>query len=273
MSEKHYRFSGHAIGAAARFHRLDEVENLNHVIPTLGASVLPVTGGRSEGHVDHYCFAVDHPRRRRLLVLQRVDTWATGKALDDRFETETEVDIEGVEVVEKLHVARIKLHLLAARDARSEDGETVVSTKGTAIDGLELGRVKAKVVMDDEPIAYCGSQDQLAAFYRRQSAAYRSENAYRFRCDPAASELAPMDGRYRFSLVRKIELSGTQDPEQPVTVDGYSIRWKGFGRIILGEVFIKGSDRRITMMRLAMGSDAGGDGTVGDGGSNGHMGN
>jgi hypothetical protein len=54
-----------------------------------------------------------------------------------------------------------------------------------------------------------------------------------------------------------------------MSVDGHTIVWTGFGRIILGEVHVKGHERRLTMVRLAMGSDAGGTGAAGDGQSNG----
>lgn len=263
----HFLFSGHAVGAAAQFHRLDELENLDHVVPTLGASVLPVSGGLSKGHASHYCFAVDKPRKRTLISVGRIDTMAAGRTFDDRWETEVEADIEKLDVLEKLHVGLVKLHLLAVRNVDSDEAE--VSTKGSRIEGLELGKVAATVVLDDEPIECCGSRDQLAAFYAEKDDAYRAANAFRFSTDPATPVLADKKGRSTFSLVREIQLSGTQDPEHPVIVDGYTIIWKGFGRIVLGEVSVKGNDRRITMMRLAMGSDAGGSGSIGDGGSNG----
>src|SRR4051812_14114806 len=94
-----FMFAGHAIGAAAQFHRLDEADNLNHIIPTLGASVLPVTGGRSEAHVDPFRFEVQAPRPRCLLAVGRIDTWAEGRNRNGRHETELSIDISDLEVV------------------------------------------------------------------------------------------------------------------------------------------------------------------------------
>ena len=62
-----YIFSGHAIGASAQFDRLDETHNLNHVVPTQGATALPPTGGLSKSHVGNFSFDVDQPRPRTLL--------------------------------------------------------------------------------------------------------------------------------------------------------------------------------------------------------------
>jgi hypothetical protein len=56
---------------------------------------------------------------------------------------------------------------------------------------------------------------------------------------------------------------------QSTCVDGYAIHWKGFGRIVLGEVHVKGNGRCVTLVRLAIGSDAGGPGAVRSGQSNG----
>jgi hypothetical protein len=70
-------------------------------------------------------------------------------------------------------------------------------------------------------------------------------------------------------VVRSIELVGPEAEKQGMTVHGYTITWKGFGKIIFGEVYVKGNDRQLTMVRLAMGSDAGGSGSAGSGQSNG----
>jgi hypothetical protein len=69
--------------------------------------------------------------------------------------------------------------------------------------------------------------------------------------------------------VQGIQLSGPEDQQQAISVTGNTIYWKGFGRIILGEVHVKDNDRRVSLVRLAMGSDARGDSTAGGGQSNG----
>jgi hypothetical protein len=268
---KNYIFSGHAVGVAAQFHCLDELDNLDHVVPTLAAAVLPPTGGLSHDERTNYCFSVDHPRKRTLVSVRRAHTKAQGKTLHDRWDTEVEAEIDDVHVVEKLEIGSVRLHMLASRDMASD--RIRVSTRGSLIEGLQLGGVSARVILDLEPIAYCGTKDQLAEFYRGRPAAWRNTNAHRFGCAPTDGELPHGNGLATFSLVEAIELSGPQDPEHPVTVEGYTIRWKGFGRIILGETQVKGNDRRVTMVRLAMGSDAGGSGSVGSGGSNGSTGN
>jgi hypothetical protein len=268
--EQRYLYSGHTVGASAQFHRLDDVENLNHRVPALGASVLPVTGGLSTAHAADYSYVVDEPRHRTLLSVHRVDSSAEGREHRDRFETEVRAEVESIHVVEKLHVEFVKLHMLSTL----KKGQTVptVSTTGNEIEGMRLGRVKVKLVLDEEPFHSSGSKDQLAAFYKNKNADYRREHSWRFGTRPDTDELASPHGIHTYSLVREIKLEGPEEEKQSIAVEGYTIRWKGFGRVILGEVVVKGHSRQVTLVRLAMGSNAGGNGSVGCGQSNGQVG-
>src|SRR5207237_10716984 len=70
--DKRFVFSGHAIGVSAHFHRLDDLHNLKHFIPTLGSSVLPPVGGLSHHQVKNFCYSADEPKRRMLLSAKHV---------------------------------------------------------------------------------------------------------------------------------------------------------------------------------------------------------
>ncbi len=265
-SSARYMFSGHVLGASARFHRLDDA-SVNEVIPAVGSAALAATGGRSEGRQGRFRYDVTHPRKRCLLEVEQADTWVEGRDPDGRFETELSVDVTGIHVLEKFHIDNVRLHLLAVRNDMG--GIAAVSTKGSRVEGMRMGNVTAKITFDDEPLTYTGSKDQLAEFWRGQSADYKKQHGWRFHTAPNG-DLADDHGHHRFSLVSKIELIGPQDEQHPITVTDNLIYWKGFGRIILGEVHVKGQERRVTLVRLAMGSDGGGTGTTGGAGSNGN---
>jgi hypothetical protein len=249
---------------------LDDVENLNHRIPALGASVLPVTGGLSTAHVANYSYVVDHPRHITLLSARRVDSSAEGREFGDRFETEVGAEVESIRVVEKLHVDFIKYHMLSTLAKGA--AEPMVSTRGNEIEGMRLGRVKVKLVLDEEPLHSSGSKAQLAAFYKNQTADYRCQQAWRFGTPPETDILASPHGIYTYSLLREIKLEGPEVEKHSISVEGYTIRWKGFGRIFLGEVVLRGNSRQVTLVRLAMGSSAGGPGSMGCGQTNGQVG-
>jgi hypothetical protein len=274
-SGKYFVYSGHAVGAAAHFHKLDDVQNLNHIIPTLGAAVLPGTGGRSVGHHENYAYQADVPRKRTLLYVRRVDTRVEGWPQGNAWVTEIDAEIESVRVLEKLDIGLVKVHTRSATPMDADGCQAVVTTNGSCIEGLRMGGIEAKITLDHEPLLFTTSRDTLADFYRKKDAGWRADNAHRFCTEPTAAEVHEVNGRIKFSLVKNIELIGAQDPEHQVRVeaDGHTIKWDGFGRIILGEVFVKCCDRRITMVRLHMGSDGGGNGTIGDTSSNGSTGN
>jgi hypothetical protein len=256
-STARYMFAGHVIGATARFHRLDDV-SVNEVIPAVGTAALAGTGGRSEARLAQpFRYDVEHPRKRCLLAVDQANAWVEGRDPDGRFETELSVEVGGVHVLEKLHIDSVQLHMLAVRG--SMEGTAAVSTRGSRVEGLRMGNVVAKITLDDELLTYTGSQEQIAAYWGGRDELSWTRHGW-----------TPDDhGHHRFSLVSGIELSGPENEKQSITVTGNLIYWKGFGRIILGEVHVKGQERRVTLVRLAMGSDGGGSGTTGSGGSNG----
>jgi hypothetical protein len=266
-SPARYMFAGHVIGAQARFHRLDDA-SVNEVVPAVGTAALAPTGGRSANRLEKpFRHDVNHPRRRCLLEVEKADAWVEGRDPEGSFETELFVDVSGVHVLEKFHLDHVRLHLLAVRNGM--DGASAVSTRGSVVEGLRMGNVTARITFDDEPLAHTGSQEQLATFYRGRDAHYRKEHGWRFHTTADGNDLANDHGHHRFTLVRRIELEGPEADKQSISVTDNLIYWKGFGRIILGEVHVKGQDRRVNLVRLAMGSDGGGSGTSGGGGSNG----
>jgi len=241
---------------------------LNHLIPTQAASVLPPTGGLSQGSASGYIYRVDQPRPRTLFSIGKAASSAAGRCLDDnKYETEVQVDLETVEVVEKLRIGLVRMHMLSTFTMGTP--EPVVTTSGSRIESVWLGKVEVKIDLDDEPLSGCGTQAQLAALYRGKDAAYRQKYAWRFATPAGAAEIAGHGPHYRCSVVRGIELVGPEAEKHAMSVDGYTITWKGFGKIIFGELHVKGNDRQLTMVRLAMGSDAGGSGSAGSGQSNG----
>jgi hypothetical protein len=265
-----YIFAGHAIGAAAQFHKLDKVEKLNYIVPTLGVSVLPVTGGVSKSQVLNYFHEVDNPRRRSLLSVRRIETSAVGREAGSQFDTEVDVEVESIEVVDKLHIGFIKAHILSTRQEDSK--APAISAKGTKIEAVRLGAVEAKIVLDEDPLQSGGNMEQLAAFYRSQTEDYRRKYSWRFGVTPDVTDLPPDQPFYVFSLVREITLDGPDDEKAAITVKGNTIRREDFGTAIFGELLVKKDDRRLTMVRLAMGSDDGGDASIGEAESNGSLG-
>jgi hypothetical protein len=265
--DQRFHFSGHAIGAAAHFHRIDDVHDLDHNIPALGCSAIPSVGGHHQHQVSDFTYATDYPRKITLLSAQHAETTARGTCLPNKqFETEIGAVVRSLSVVEKLYVDLIEMHQTSTRGM---DGpESSIKTSGSKIEGLRLGNVVVDVELDEEPFATCGTKGELQAFWARQNDAYRRENCGRFHTPKGATSLTENNGRLFGSLVKRIGLSGPAEELQNIHVDGYSIKWDGFGKIFLGEVIVSAQVRKITMIRLKMGSAAGGVGLSGGGETN-----
>ncbi len=249
-----YLFAGHAIGAAAHFNRLDDSENLSHVVPALGGSVVPGIGGMSRSSVSNYSYRADYPRPRTLLMVDRADSLAAGQGSRGWGETEVDAEVEGAAVIERVHVEGIRLHLVYGVNAE-EPGRSMVRTRGARIEGVRAGGVEIHVELDEEPLVHSGSIGQLAEFYRQSSPAYRQANAWRFGAVPRDVEIAPRD-MLRWSLARNIRISGAEKDLRDVRVDGNRVVLAGFGKIVLGEVLVDCAGPRVTMVRVEMSSDA-----------------
>jgi hypothetical protein len=269
---REYFFSAHAVGASAHFHRVGNLNNLDHPVPALGGSVLAVTGGRTSANLSNFCYSIDKPKRKTLLCVRSIDTKIEGRIGKDGFETEIEAQVQSIELVEMLRIDHISMHFNSARHRGGEGKQVDVTTKGCKIEGMHLGAVEARIKLDEEPLCAAGTKDSLAAFYKKKPASYREKNRWRFNVHPKSGELLDFDGYHHCSLVREIKLIGKEKDKHGIEVDGYTIYWKGFGRIFLAEVATSGNDRRLTMARLEMGSDAGGGGVVVCGRSNGQVG-
>jgi hypothetical protein len=265
--DRRFLFSGDATGVAAHFHRLDDLDKLDHVIPTLGSSAIPPTGGRSHHQLSNQKFFADRPRRRLLVSADHAEALAIGHCEDEaNFKSEIHAFVRSLSILEQLHLDLVEVHQVTTRNWYASSSHT--ETKGE-IKGLRLGNVKVHVELDDAPFSKCSTKQELREFYASQSEDYRRENSHRFHTPPGAAEITERNGRCFGSLVKKIELDGPEDEKRKIHVDGYSIKWDGFGRIFLGEVIASDKDRRVSMIRLKMGSSAAGTATIGGGQTNG----
>lgn len=265
MIDKRYLYAGDAAGAAARITRIDETDNLDHTVPTLAPSSLSIHGGFSEGKVEHYCFDVDTPRKLNILSAKHVSTRAEGKPHGDGHRTQVDAVLHGFSVLEQVHIDLIKARLVTTHGAN--DHVPIIRPEGNRLEGLRLGDHGLKVVLDEELFCECPTKDALAGRFASDEE-LQNRYAWRFNADPGSTRIPEYKRVYVCSLVREIQWTGAPHPD--VTIEGYTLRWRGFGRIYLGEIVVGDHRRRLTMVRMKMGSPVDGDasgGSVGSGGA------
>jgi hypothetical protein len=272
---KPFVFHGHAIGVGAHFHRLNEHTGLDLPVPTLGTSVLARTGGVSQSTASNYLLAVREPVKKQLLAVRNVDTSARGYVKGSYYQTDISTKVEHSTWAERVHFELLSLRMETTHNGTDEYPK--ITIHDIQIKGLELGSETATVEIDEEPFRSAGTMKEIQDFWTAQSDAYRNANAHRFLTVPGnIAQLAIHHGHFVCSVVSKITLSNAGSDRPHMTSDGHTITWDdpndqsvGFGKIILGEILIGESDRRITLARMQMGCPVGGSGSGGEGSSNG----
>lgn len=212
------------------------------------ASSLPVTGGRCTGTVKSLRFGkyarigsgatlaegVFDGRKQVLALSNR-------KVRQEELTTTTTVRAEvrdvQVGIGPTLEATRIRATLISKSPSTAE-GETIVRLgNDVAIDGVAIDGHKLVIELNKEPFAK-----------------YDTYSALR-----AAEGLALVESRgiIHSTIVRSIRWRGKPFPGS--TIDGHVVTIPDFGRIYIGELLIARDARDLTMMRLELGSPAGGD--------------
>ena len=200
---------------------------------------------------------------------------AHGHVKGNTYHTDVQTTVEHSTWAERVHFELLSFDMKTTHDGAA--ATPTILLRGLHITGVYLGNVTAHVEIDEEPFSTCGTKAGIAAFWASKSAKYRRDNASRFQTvDGNPTKLKERRGYYDCSIVRNITLKGPAKDVAEMNVDGNTITWHdpndptaGFGKIILGEVIIGASDRRVTLARLEMGSPSGGSGSGGEGQSNG----
>lgn len=258
MIDKRFVYTGAAVGLSARITRIMGNANLNHVVPVQGASVLPQTGGISESKTGDFTHKIKHPDKRVVVKVGSTKTRAVGLPDGDLFRTEVSTELTQVDFFDMLHIDSASAKMVSIHDGHNDF--PLVAPESVLIKGMRLGKTNVQVTFDLEPFQQCKTKRALAAKYATD-ANFRKACAARFNADPSSTVIPEYHGFFVASVVREIKLVGENNPD--ISINGYTIVWNGFGTIILGEMLISDYLRRFSLVRLKMGSDVSGDGTVG----------
>ncbi len=259
--QRRFIFRGNAAAYGGRIYRPNDI-----IIEAKGASSLPVTGGR--------CVATLAPARfGEVMRVGRATTLAEG-FFDDRKQaieltnrrvtpesvpssTVVSAQIDGLSIgrAPKLTIERIQ----AALRGRSPGGsrEPAIVPDQTALKGVAIDGYKLIVELDAEIFRKHDTRSKLvaAADDRRF---VRASGAALFMHDGAGrpARLLESCGIIHATIVKEIRWAGK--PYPGATIDGHSVKVPELGRIFFGELLISHSSRRLTMVRLDLGSHDGG---------------
>lgn len=257
---RRFVFRGNAAAFGGRFVRPDDV-----FLEMPGASALPVVGGRSVS-----TFTGPADRFKGYLSFESASTFAEGKfddvkkaialthgkVLEDTLVTSTRVraEIKGLTVgtEKRLTVGRMVAELRSTSPRRPVD-EPTIRVGEVAIEGLAIDGYRLRVTFGCDPFI---EHDTYAKLLRMVTkASFAKQYGAQFFAGRGGS--IKKRKRIHATLATRLEWEGEKNPRAEI-VSNNLIVVKDFGKIFIGEILISAGERRLTGMRLELGSDGGG---------------
>jgi hypothetical protein len=262
--ERRFVFRGGAAPVGGRISRPKDL-----VIESGGASALTITGGRSRGELGRTRFGefasvgsattfaeglFDDRQQVRELTHHRV--------AEESLTTTTTVRAEVRAVVvgrsPALRVEQLRAALVAQSPRAS--GEPSIRTAELKIAGVDIGGYALIVDLNTELFEKHDTRSKLLTaadkpkFIRDHGPSLLVSRG----ADGQLTRqfLAQSDGAIYASVVRQLRWKGK--PYPGATIDHHVVTVPNFGRIFFGEIFVSSYSRRLTMLRLELGSPVGG---------------
>jgi hypothetical protein len=274
-----YVFHSHAAAFGGRIVRPKDI-----VLEAGGASALLVTGGRSVAKLQRTEFD-------EFFVVESANTLAEGffedkaafvevthrrtleQTLTAISRARTEVNGLAIGRKPRLAIGRIRAEL-ANRSAGHSGQPSIRIGKDTVIDGISIEGHKLVVELNTKPyIRYDTHAKLLAAMDDAKFLSESGETLFmskRFGTDsktPAFRKLLRRGNTLYATIVKSIRWVGKPFPKSEIHDN--MVVLPTFGRVFFGELLIAEYSRRLTMVRMEMGSDSGGSASAGDVESNG----
>src|SRR5262245_55539635 len=240
--DKRHVFRGHAIGIVGRINKPQD-----EIIWVQGTSSLPVIGGYARSHVDRSKFG-------DVVSFESVFTRATGdySQTEKSYKTLANSVVKGLHVNGRLTADALEATLIATHPEKG--GEPGIVPTGTHITNLRIDGYPVNVTVDTDFFTKHDTHDSLARAYATDDGFFKQHGKRFLASAPAKPaknkrQIPEMGGYVVCSIVSEVR---TDHPK--ISVDGHVLTLKGFGRIFLGELLITSASRRLTLLRLKLGS-------------------
>lgn len=251
--EKRFIFRASSAGVAGHIRKPDDL-----IISVQGASALPVIGGYSRSNVERSAFG-------SVLSFDNVRTQATGdlSERDNAYKTLANAGVRGLDVTGRLTADALEATFNATHPADGREPSIVPAA--VQITNLRLDGYPVNVKLDVELFTKFATRDSLSRAYATDDAFFkrygsRFQKSEKATPSPSGTRQIPeVNGYIVCSMVSEIQ---TDHPK--AVIDGSMITLDGFGRIFLAELLITSISRRLTLLRLALGSPIVGDVTCAD---------
>jgi len=217
----HYHGEGHAF--SGHFTR-----PVSHQIDALASASLPLSGGHGQSHVED--FAID-----QLVSVKKAYSHVSGSQnkADKMHNSHTTVVLEGVNILDMVTADRIVARLTSEHDPKDREGHIIAV--GTKFENLRVAGCPVEVEFDHE------------LFLKNKNYAALSKALPSLKKSGRMAEES--NGVILCSLVKNITANCPG-----VTVQGHVLTVEHFGKIYIGEVLSEAGFKRISMLRMELGS-------------------
>jgi hypothetical protein len=266
---RRFIFRGNAAAFGGRIIRPKDI-----VLEAPGASSLPVTGGRSVARIPRTAF-------EDFFSVESASTLAEGlfddatqlrekshhRVQEDSLTATTTVsaDVTGLAVGRKPRMTVRHVHATLTAKSPFGSGEPAIRVgKDTAIEGVVIDSHRLRIELDLAPFQRFDTHAKLLtavddpAFVKESAGALFLHASHHGHPAPAAGRLLESSpGTIYATIVKAIRWDG--EPFPGARIDHNMVTIPELGRLFFGELLISKHERRLTMVRGALGSDTGGD--------------
>jgi len=216
----HYNGAGHALSG-------EFVRPVKYTIETQAAVSLPLAGGHGRAHVEN--FEIPH-----LVSMANGYSHVSGDVdSTDKHTSQSTVVVERLNILDVLTADRVVARLTSEHDPKNKEGHVI--TLGTKLENLRISGYPVEVEFDHSFFLNRATFDEL------------SKNVAELKKSGRMAQES--HGVILCSLVKSLKV-GSPD----VQVKGHVITVPHFGKIFVGEMLVEPGSKKITLLRVDLGS-------------------
>jgi hypothetical protein len=232
-------------------------------IESHAATSLPIVGGFASAKMDSY-------RLRDLVSYRSAHTYVSGIQTDDGTHTVASCTIEGLNILDIITADAIVGRLSSKH---GESGQPEIITLGSTFVNLKIAGQPVQVDLDNDLFTAHSTYEKLVGHLDLQGkqAKGKAKSPAKFRYAwgessdqpslrlekgmliPTGADAHLANGILHTSLVKQVRPVGSNNSAEELPY-AYAIQIPHVGRVYLGELFVSADSKRLTMLRVELGS-------------------
>jgi hypothetical protein len=262
---RRFLFRGNASALSGQIFRPKTV-----IVDLDGASSLGVSGGRSQAQIKGRSFG-DVIRFGSAMTLaeglfddaKAAKAVTNHKAEPETLNATTNVAVEIRELAvgkDPTFTAKFIRGALVSRSPRGSGEPSIVPVKDSAIKGVEIGGFALDIVLNVALFEKYDTRSKVAAAADDAKVIEKRKQHFvpdaTLKGQSRRAGIVVRDGIVYTTIVQSVKWR--DKPFPGATIEGHVVTVPEFGKIFFGELLVGSSERRLTMVRFELGSEAGG---------------